>query len=407
MGKLFENLDVLPSSKVIECSAVDFTTGYIGQSARKTREMFEKARGGTLFIDEAYRLYDKTGHSFMQEVVDEIVTILTEPRFKMMVVIIAGYEEQLQAMLNNVNPGLSSRITQKIHFKEFDAHAASQLFELQLKKKDLLVAEIVSTELPRIAKNLVDAPDWASGRDVDTWAKRTARQCLLENSDNVTLEMCEAVVKEMIEERTALPQGPTNFAKFKANTALVSDQAAPVLLSQQSNTVTETIPLDEQQWIDISEPLSLSTDIAIMMALQGVCVELGYDKSQQSRKQLEMLFSSASTGTNLPKEIVELVCAKSAASEVHVNGILRTQIPAVLDSIREKIKYQDNRLAGLERLNEEAKVAAIAREKALQEKLKRRCPAGFSWYRTETGWRCGGGSHFVQHGDPFLFTGDA
>ncbi len=55
VGMLFEDLGLLASSEVHSCSASDFTTGYANQSGGKTRDMFEKAVGGVLFIDEAYR----------------------------------------------------------------------------------------------------------------------------------------------------------------------------------------------------------------------------------------------------------------------------------------------------------------------------------------------------------------
>jgi len=92
MGLLFEALGILADGKTfVQCSASDLTTGYVGQAATKTRSKFEEARGGVLFIDEAYRLLDKTGVTYMKEVVDEIVTILTEEDFKgKMVVIFAG-----------------------------------------------------------------------------------------------------------------------------------------------------------------------------------------------------------------------------------------------------------------------------------------------------------------------------
>lgn len=55
MGQLFQQLGLLGTDQVVECSAGDFVTGYVNQSSGKTREMFEKALGGVLFIDEAYR----------------------------------------------------------------------------------------------------------------------------------------------------------------------------------------------------------------------------------------------------------------------------------------------------------------------------------------------------------------
>jgi len=55
VGALFKSLDLLASADVIECSASDFGTGFAGQAAGKTRQIFESALGKTLFVDEAYR----------------------------------------------------------------------------------------------------------------------------------------------------------------------------------------------------------------------------------------------------------------------------------------------------------------------------------------------------------------
>lgn len=55
VGMLFHSLGLLSESTVVDCSVSDFGTGYAGQSGIKTREMFDKALGQVLFIDEAYR----------------------------------------------------------------------------------------------------------------------------------------------------------------------------------------------------------------------------------------------------------------------------------------------------------------------------------------------------------------
>jgi ATP-dependent 26S proteasome regulatory subunit len=57
VGRLFQQLGLLASGEVVEVSAGDFVTGYVGQSAGKTREVFQSALGGVLFIDEAYRCH--------------------------------------------------------------------------------------------------------------------------------------------------------------------------------------------------------------------------------------------------------------------------------------------------------------------------------------------------------------
>merc|ERR1719181_894814 len=167
MGMLFESLGVLPSAEVVQVSASDLATGFVGQAARKTRDVFESARGAVLFIDEASRLYDPAGRSYMQEAVDEIVTLLTEEPYRgKMVVIFAGYAGQMEAMLDRVNPGLKSRVSDVIDFPDFDAAAAAEIAEAMLARKRLRVPRSLAPDAAR----LVGAPQWANGRDVETWA---------------------------------------------------------------------------------------------------------------------------------------------------------------------------------------------------------------------------------------------
>jgi len=58
---LFASLGVLPTCEVVERTASDFTTGFVGQSSLKTREIFSASLGKVLFIDEAYRLNPSSG----------------------------------------------------------------------------------------------------------------------------------------------------------------------------------------------------------------------------------------------------------------------------------------------------------------------------------------------------------
>ncbi|KAJ8602140.1 hypothetical protein CTAYLR_001663, partial [Chrysophaeum taylorii] len=172
-------------------------TGYVGQAAGKTRQKFEEARGGVLFIDEAYRLCEN-GHQagYMKEAVDEIVQILTEDDFKgKMVVIFAGYEHEIKRMLDSVNPGLKSRVSQTLKFPPFDARAATALLEILLENKRIEVAPGVASELPSLARVLVDAPQWASGRDVTTWAQRVSRKCAQRNSFQATADICRSAME--------------------------------------------------------------------------------------------------------------------------------------------------------------------------------------------------------------------
>ncbi|KAG1675261.1 hypothetical protein FOA52_016292 [Chlamydomonas sp. UWO 241] len=95
VGMMFKELGLLSSSNVVQCTASDVTTGFANQSGGKARELFTKALGGVLFLDEAYRLNPRIGGPFMQEALDEIVQMLTEDMFKdKMVVILAGCNDR-------------------------------------------------------------------------------------------------------------------------------------------------------------------------------------------------------------------------------------------------------------------------------------------------------------------------
>ena len=56
LGKIFSEVGYLPSDKVVEADRSQLVAGFIGQTAIKTRDVLERALGGTLFIDEAYSL---------------------------------------------------------------------------------------------------------------------------------------------------------------------------------------------------------------------------------------------------------------------------------------------------------------------------------------------------------------
>eukprot|EP00168_Porphyra_purpurea_P019747 TRINITY_DN7999_c0_g1_i3.p1 TRINITY_DN7999_c0_g1~~TRINITY_DN7999_c0_g1_i3.p1 ORF type:complete len:636 (-),score=258.43 TRINITY_DN7999_c0_g1_i3:16-1923(-) len=173
MGELFESLGLLATADVVSVSASHFSTGYIGQAGGATRRIFERAVGGVLFIDEAYRFNERTGHGYMTEVVDEIVQLLTEPAFRgKLVLILAGYEGLMDTMMRAVNPGLRSRVTQKLRFPPWGPPTAAECLRRCLADTGFRLDAGAAAALPAATARLAAAPGWASGRDVATWAAR-------------------------------------------------------------------------------------------------------------------------------------------------------------------------------------------------------------------------------------------
>jgi SpoVK/Ycf46/Vps4 family AAA+-type ATPase len=122
-------LGVLKSNTFKKVTRSDLVAGYLGQTAIKTREVIESAIGGVLFIDEAYALGNtEKRDSFSKECIDTLCEALSDHKHELMV-IIAGYEKELNDCFFSYNEGLSSRFTWRYKIDSYDAAELRKIFE--------------------------------------------------------------------------------------------------------------------------------------------------------------------------------------------------------------------------------------------------------------------------------------
>ncbi|MEV6906867.1 right-handed parallel beta-helix repeat-containing protein [Amycolatopsis sp. NPDC051071] len=127
-GKLLKALGVLPHGQFHEVSRRDLVGQYIGHTAEKTATVFEEAKGGVLFIDEAYTLsrLAGSGGDFGQEAIDTLVPLMEEHRDEV-AVIVAGYTGEMVDFLA-ANPGLASRFGKTIEFENYSPEELLAIF---------------------------------------------------------------------------------------------------------------------------------------------------------------------------------------------------------------------------------------------------------------------------------------
>ncbi|TAH18871.1 MAG: AAA family ATPase [Cytophagales bacterium] len=137
LGKIYKQMGLLSNGKVHEVGRAELVGQYIGQTAPKVKEMIEKARGGVLFIDEAYSLIRSKEDSkdYGQEVVETLIKEMSDGAGDI-AIIVAGYPKEMDVFLDS-NPGFKSRFNIYFDFPDFLPQELCLIVELAAKQKDI------------------------------------------------------------------------------------------------------------------------------------------------------------------------------------------------------------------------------------------------------------------------------
>ncbi len=146
----------------------DLISPYVGEYAQRVADHFQQARGGVLFIDEAYQLAEQEQGRL---VVHQIVQTLTSPGFADTVMVLAGYRDAMNSLMAS-NPGLQSRVPNEIVFDALTDHELIELFHRTIAKQNLVVHDTDRSEVERRLKyrlsNLRADPNFASARTLQS-----------------------------------------------------------------------------------------------------------------------------------------------------------------------------------------------------------------------------------------------
>jgi type VII secretion ATPase EccA len=172
LAELLFGLGVIARPEVIEVSRPKLVDQYLGKTAQKTNAVIDKALGGLLFIDEAYSLYQKgysEGDAYGQEAVDTLLARMenervTQDQSKKLVVVIAGYETDINRFLT-MNDGLASRFKTRIHFTSYTPEELVKIADLMAGQESSLYSagaqEFLLENLTKLGELRVDDVDSA------------------------------------------------------------------------------------------------------------------------------------------------------------------------------------------------------------------------------------------------------
>lgn len=175
-GALKEN-GVLETGVFVECGRQDLVGKYTGWTAVQVSEKFEEAKGGVLFIDEAYSLVSKD--DFGSEAINTIVQEMENHRHDV-IVIFAGYEDKMKEFLNN-NQGLKSRIAFHVDFPDYDVDELVAIFKKMTVDKGFTMEEEGIKIVEEICEVASKVPDFGNGRFV----RNVLEQAIIQQSQRL------------------------------------------------------------------------------------------------------------------------------------------------------------------------------------------------------------------------------
>ncbi|GHC47109.1 right-handed parallel beta-helix repeat-containing protein [Streptomyces cinnamoneus] len=162
-GEILASLGVLQRGHLVEVSRVDLVGEHIGSTALRTQEAFDRARGGVLFIDEAYALCpEDSGRDFGREAIDTLVKLMEDHRDEV-VVIVAGYTAEMERFLT-VNPGVASRFSRTITFGDYGPEELLRIVRQQADEHEYRIGEGAAEALLRYFAAIPKGPAFGNGR---------------------------------------------------------------------------------------------------------------------------------------------------------------------------------------------------------------------------------------------------
>ena len=222
MGMLYKKMGLLSKGHVFEVDRVDLVGEYIGQTAPKVKEVIEKARGGVLFIDEAYALARTNDDSkdFGREVIEILVKEMSNGLGDL-VVIVAGYPKEMHYFIDS-NPGLKSRFKLFYDFPDYMPKELSEIAEYACVEKEVKLTTNAKKGIDEIIREAFRNRDRSFGNarfvyDVIEKAKINLGLRIMDSTepkttskDNLEIINAEDVSRIDIEKKKRLPDLPVD-----------------------------------------------------------------------------------------------------------------------------------------------------------------------------------------------------
>ncbi len=165
MAEILHKLGYVRRPTVISVTRDDLVGQFIGHTAPKTKEILKRAKGGVLFIDEAYYLYrPENERDYGQEAIEILLQVMENERDDL-VVIVAGYKSRMETFFQS-NPGMRSRIAHHLDFPDYSLEELMRIAELMLEKQQYRLSPSATTAFRDYLELRAAQANFANARSV-------------------------------------------------------------------------------------------------------------------------------------------------------------------------------------------------------------------------------------------------
>lgn len=127
IAELYNALGILPEDKVTNLGKAELAGKFANANELAVKEIFEKGKGGVIFVDEAYML---ANDQYGKNATDQLVKEIEENRGDT-VVILAGYPEEMKQLMAT-NQGLARRFPRTIEFPDYSVEDQQKILRSQM-----------------------------------------------------------------------------------------------------------------------------------------------------------------------------------------------------------------------------------------------------------------------------------
>lgn len=212
LAKILYSFNYIDEDKFIEITPNDLIADYEGQTKTKAREILNQAKGGVLFIDEAYLFLNannSNGSDFFREALVELLKYMENPNN---IVFFAGYSDSMNNVLN-LNTGLKSRVATFINFEDYKIEELIQILILKLKKQNFGIENDALDKIKTMFNKIINEKNFGNGRYID----KLITKILMKHAENIDLNISNdllTISKEDIDEYEILNDKIKNKNNF-------------------------------------------------------------------------------------------------------------------------------------------------------------------------------------------------